>query len=119
MSSHKQINWTRILKYFKEPDLFSNLSLPPPLLHPHCGPQHGVEETAAKCRKLGAVVQVFVVDCSNRAEIYKSVDQVRTGMHVSTYNPPHQLILSGEMKRLSLSRAAWLPVDISCSVKLL
>lgn len=77
MSSHKQINWTRILKYFKEPDLFSNLSLPPPLLHPHCGPQHGVEETAAKCRKLGAVVQVFVVDCSNRAEIYKSVDQVK------------------------------------------
>ncbi|EDL99511.1 hydroxysteroid (17-beta) dehydrogenase 13, isoform CRA_a [Rattus norvegicus] len=38
---------------------------------------HGVEETAAKCRKLGAVVHVFVVDCSNRAEIYKSVDQVK------------------------------------------
>ena len=39
--------------------------------------QHGVEETAAECRKLGATTHVFVVDCSNREEIYSSVDQVR------------------------------------------
>ncbi|EDL20239.1 17-beta-hydroxysteroid dehydrogenase 13 isoform 1 precursor [Mus musculus] len=39
--------------------------------------KRGVEETADKCRKLGAVVHVFVVDCSNRAEIYNSVDQVK------------------------------------------
>ncbi|GAB1289907.1 17-beta-hydroxysteroid dehydrogenase 13 [Apodemus speciosus] len=39
--------------------------------------KHGVEETAAKCRKLGAIVHVFVVDCSNRTEIYGSVDQVK------------------------------------------
>lgn len=39
--------------------------------------QHGVEETAAECRKLGAITHVFVVDCSNREEIYDSVNQVR------------------------------------------
>ena len=39
--------------------------------------QHGVEETAAECRKLGATTHVFVVDCSNREEIYSSVNQVR------------------------------------------
>uniref|UniRef100_A0A8C2RDC0 17beta-estradiol 17-dehydrogenase n=1 Tax=Capra hircus TaxID=9925 RepID=A0A8C2RDC0_CAPHI len=39
--------------------------------------KHGVEETAAECRKLGATTHVFVVDCSNREEIYSSVDQVK------------------------------------------
>lgn len=39
--------------------------------------KRGVEETAAQCRKLGATVHVFVVDCSNRAEIYSAVDQVK------------------------------------------
>ncbi|OBS57856.1 hypothetical protein A6R68_11019 [Neotoma lepida] len=39
--------------------------------------KRGVEETAAECRKLGAIVHVFVVDCSNRMEIYNSVDQVK------------------------------------------
>lgn len=94
MSSHNEAYWTRIRKYFTEPDLFSNLpppSFPPPAPHPA---QRGVEETADKCRKLGAVVHVFVVDCSNRAEIYNSVDQVRTRVQVS-----HQLTLSWETKR--------------------
>lgn len=66
-------------------------SFTPPAPHPA---QRGVEETADKCRKLGAVVHVFVVDCSNRAEIYNSVDQVRTRVQVS-----HQLTLSWETKR--------------------
>ncbi|MXQ88001.1 hypothetical protein E5288_WYG022501 [Bos mutus] len=39
--------------------------------------KHGVEETAAECRKLGATTHVFVVDCSNREEIYSSVNQVK------------------------------------------
>ncbi|EPY77186.1 17-beta-hydroxysteroid dehydrogenase 13, partial [Camelus ferus] len=39
--------------------------------------KHGVEETAAECRKLGATTHVFVVDCSNREEIYNSVNQVK------------------------------------------
>ncbi|XP_017495492.1 17-beta-hydroxysteroid dehydrogenase 13 isoform X2 [Manis javanica] len=39
--------------------------------------KHGVEETAAECRNLGATVHVFVVDCSNREMIYNSVNQVK------------------------------------------
>ncbi|XP_055290745.1 17-beta-hydroxysteroid dehydrogenase 13 isoform X1 [Moschus berezovskii] len=39
--------------------------------------QHGVEETAAECRNLGATTHVFVVDCSNREEIHSSVNQVK------------------------------------------
>ncbi|XP_029411200.1 17-beta-hydroxysteroid dehydrogenase 13 isoform X2 [Nannospalax galili] len=38
--------------------------------------KHGVEETATQCRKLGATVHVFVVDCSNRTAIYSAVDQI-------------------------------------------
>ncbi|KAL1790030.1 17-beta-hydroxysteroid dehydrogenase 13 [Sigmodon hispidus] len=50
---------------------FEFASLPCP------SPKRGVEETAAECRKLGAIVHVFVVDCSNRMEIYNAVDQVK------------------------------------------
>ncbi|KAK2491980.1 hypothetical protein MC885_015134 [Smutsia gigantea] len=39
--------------------------------------KHGVEETAAECKKLGATVHAFVVDCSNREKIYNSVNQVK------------------------------------------
>ncbi|XP_004870600.1 17-beta-hydroxysteroid dehydrogenase 13 [Heterocephalus glaber] len=39
--------------------------------------KQGVEETAAECRKLGATVHTYVVDCSNREEIYSSVAQVK------------------------------------------
>ncbi|KAL2780564.1 17-beta-hydroxysteroid dehydrogenase 13 isoform A precursor, partial [Daubentonia madagascariensis] len=39
--------------------------------------KRGVEQTAAECRKLGAIVHAFVVDCSNREEIYSSVNQVK------------------------------------------
>ncbi|XP_069869125.1 17-beta-hydroxysteroid dehydrogenase 13 [Dipodomys merriami] len=39
--------------------------------------KRGVEETAAECRKLGAQVHAFVVDCSDREEIYNSVNQVK------------------------------------------
>ncbi|KAI2535098.1 HSD17B11 isoform 3 [Pan troglodytes] len=34
--------------------------------------KHGLEETAAKCKGLGAKVHTFVVDCSNREDIYSS-----------------------------------------------
>uniref|UniRef100_A0A2K5PGU9 Estradiol 17-beta-dehydrogenase 11 n=1 Tax=Cebus imitator TaxID=2715852 RepID=A0A2K5PGU9_CEBIM len=34
--------------------------------------KHGLEEAAAKCRGLGAKVHTFVVDCSNREDIYNS-----------------------------------------------
>lgn len=39
--------------------------------------KQGVEETAAQCRKLGVTVHAFVVDCSNREEIYSSISQVK------------------------------------------
>ncbi|KAM4854211.1 17-beta-hydroxysteroid dehydrogenase 13 [Thomomys bottae] len=39
--------------------------------------KRGVEETAAECRKLGVQVHAYVVDCSNREEIYNSVNQVK------------------------------------------
>ncbi|NXN16639.1 DHB11 dehydrogenase, partial [Indicator maculatus] len=39
--------------------------------------QHGLEETAAQCRKLGATVQTFVVDCSKREEIYSAAEKVK------------------------------------------
>ncbi|XP_037686150.1 17-beta-hydroxysteroid dehydrogenase 13 [Choloepus didactylus] len=39
--------------------------------------KHSVEETAAQCRELGATTHAFVVDCSNREEIYSSVNQVK------------------------------------------
>ncbi|NXU76980.1 DHB11 dehydrogenase, partial [Oreotrochilus melanogaster] len=39
--------------------------------------QHGIEETAAECERLGATVQAFVVDCSKREEIYSAAEKVR------------------------------------------
>lgn len=39
--------------------------------------KNGIEETAAKCRKLGAQVHPFVVDCSQREEIYSAARKVK------------------------------------------
>lgn len=39
--------------------------------------KNGIEETAAKCRKLGAQVHPFVVDCSQREEIYSASRKVK------------------------------------------
>uniref|UniRef100_A0A2K6UY01 Estradiol 17-beta-dehydrogenase 11 n=1 Tax=Saimiri boliviensis boliviensis TaxID=39432 RepID=A0A2K6UY01_SAIBB len=39
--------------------------------------KHGLEETAAKCRGLGAKVHTFMVDCSNREDIYNSAKKVK------------------------------------------
>ncbi|XP_050646452.1 estradiol 17-beta-dehydrogenase 11 isoform X2 [Macaca thibetana thibetana] len=39
--------------------------------------KHGLEETAAKCKGLGAKVYTFVVDCSNREDIYSSAKKVK------------------------------------------
>lgn len=38
--------------------------------------QHSVEETAAECKRLGATVQAFVVDCSKREDIYSAAEKV-------------------------------------------
>ncbi|XP_037686151.1 estradiol 17-beta-dehydrogenase 11 [Choloepus didactylus] len=39
--------------------------------------KHGIEDTAAECRRLGATVHSFVVDCSNREDIYSSAKKVK------------------------------------------
>ncbi|XP_078004763.1 17-beta-hydroxysteroid dehydrogenase 13 isoform X2 [Phascolarctos cinereus] len=39
--------------------------------------KHGVEETAAECRKLGATAHAFVVDCSKKEEIYSMIDKIK------------------------------------------
>ncbi|XP_037385926.1 estradiol 17-beta-dehydrogenase 11 isoform X1 [Talpa occidentalis] len=40
--------------------------------------KHGIEETAAECRRLGAKTHTYVVDCSNREDIYTSAKKVKT-----------------------------------------
>ncbi|XP_072478569.1 estradiol 17-beta-dehydrogenase 11 [Notamacropus eugenii] len=39
--------------------------------------KHGIEETAAQCKKLGARVHTYVVDCSNKEEIYNYAKKVK------------------------------------------
>ncbi|XP_015270033.1 PREDICTED: 17-beta-hydroxysteroid dehydrogenase 13-like [Gekko japonicus] len=39
--------------------------------------KRGVEETADQCRKLGAVVHTYVVNCQKREEIYRTADEVK------------------------------------------
>ncbi|NWS48966.1 DHB11 dehydrogenase, partial [Probosciger aterrimus] len=39
--------------------------------------KHSIEETAAECKRLGATVQAFVVDCSKREEIYSAAEKVQ------------------------------------------
>ncbi|OWK13826.1 HSD17B11, partial [Cervus elaphus hippelaphus] len=39
--------------------------------------KHGLEETATECKKLGAKAHTFVVDCSNREDIYNSAKKVK------------------------------------------
>ncbi|XP_049671236.1 estradiol 17-beta-dehydrogenase 11 [Accipiter gentilis] len=39
--------------------------------------KHGVEDTAAECKRLGATVQAFVVDCSKREEICSAAEKVK------------------------------------------
>ncbi|NXF75728.1 DHB11 dehydrogenase, partial [Sclerurus mexicanus] len=39
--------------------------------------KHGVDETAAECKSLGATVEAFVVDCSKREEIYSAAEKVK------------------------------------------
>ncbi|XP_030046403.1 17-beta-hydroxysteroid dehydrogenase 13 isoform X1 [Microcaecilia unicolor] len=39
--------------------------------------KHGVEETADECRRLGATVHTFVVNCSKRDEIYSTAEKVK------------------------------------------
>ncbi|CAN2390870.1 Belongs to the short-chain dehydrogenases reductases (SDR) family [Pristimantis euphronides] len=40
----------------------------------------GIEETAEQCRKLGATAFAYVVDCSNRNEIYAAAEKVKTAI---------------------------------------
>ncbi|XP_061439055.1 estradiol 17-beta-dehydrogenase 11-like [Rhineura floridana] len=39
--------------------------------------KHGVEETAERCRGLGATAHAFVVDCSLKEEIYSAAEKVK------------------------------------------
>uniref|UniRef100_A0A8C2RE39 Estradiol 17-beta-dehydrogenase 11 n=1 Tax=Capra hircus TaxID=9925 RepID=A0A8C2RE39_CAPHI len=39
--------------------------------------KHGLEETATECKRLGAKAHTFVVDCSNREDIYSSAKKVK------------------------------------------
>ncbi|KAH0615823.1 hypothetical protein JD844_026375, partial [Phrynosoma platyrhinos] len=39
--------------------------------------QHGVEETAEECKRLGAEAHAFVVDCSKKEDIYKAAEKVK------------------------------------------
>ncbi|XP_057586091.1 estradiol 17-beta-dehydrogenase 11 isoform X1 [Hippopotamus amphibius kiboko] len=39
--------------------------------------KHGLEETAAECKRLGAKAHAFVVDCSSREDIYSSAKKVK------------------------------------------
>ncbi|XP_044537465.1 17-beta-hydroxysteroid dehydrogenase 13-like [Gracilinanus agilis] len=39
--------------------------------------KHGIEETAAECRKLGATTHAFVVDCSKKEEIYSMINKIK------------------------------------------
>ncbi|XP_075854853.1 estradiol 17-beta-dehydrogenase 11 [Microcebus murinus] len=39
--------------------------------------KHGIEETAAECKRLGARVHAYVVDCSDREDIYSSAKKVK------------------------------------------
>ncbi|XP_053887047.1 estradiol 17-beta-dehydrogenase 11-like [Malaclemys terrapin pileata] len=39
--------------------------------------KHGIEETAAECRRLGATAHAFVVDCSKKEEIYSAAEKVK------------------------------------------
>lgn len=39
--------------------------------------KHGIEETVAECRKLGAQAHSFVVDCSNREDVYNAAKKVK------------------------------------------
>ncbi|XP_055290331.1 estradiol 17-beta-dehydrogenase 11-like [Moschus berezovskii] len=43
-----------------------------------CLAAHGLEETATECKRLGAKAHTFVVDCSNREDIYSSAKKVKT-----------------------------------------
>ncbi|XP_006885380.1 PREDICTED: estradiol 17-beta-dehydrogenase 11 [Elephantulus edwardii] len=39
--------------------------------------KHGLEETATECKRLGAKVHTYVVDCSNREDIYATAKKVK------------------------------------------
>ncbi|XP_034860455.1 estradiol 17-beta-dehydrogenase 11 isoform X1 [Mirounga leonina] len=39
--------------------------------------KHGIEDTAAECKRLGAKAYAFVVDCSNREDIYSYAKKVK------------------------------------------
>ncbi|XP_013812865.2 estradiol 17-beta-dehydrogenase 11 [Apteryx mantelli] len=39
--------------------------------------KHGIESTAAECKRLGATVHTFVVDCSRKEEVYSTAEKVK------------------------------------------
>ncbi|NXA41295.1 DHB11 dehydrogenase, partial [Eudromia elegans] len=39
--------------------------------------KHGIESTAAECKRLGAAVHTFVVDCSKKEDVYSVAEKVK------------------------------------------
>ncbi len=51
--------------------------------------KEGNEQTATQVKRLGAKVQAYVVDLSNREDVYKVADMVRIGLNiVNKFAPP-------------------------------
>ena len=44
--------------------------------------KEGNEQTATQVKRLGAKVQAYVVDLSNREDVYKVADMVRIGLNI-------------------------------------
>ncbi|KAG9480649.1 hypothetical protein GDO78_012227 [Eleutherodactylus coqui] len=56
--------------------------------------KNGVEETAAQCRKIGAKVYTYVVDCSKREDISKAADQTTRAFLPSMMKKNHGHIVT-------------------------
>uniref|UniRef100_A0A3Q2LRC5 Estradiol 17-beta-dehydrogenase 11 n=2 Tax=Equus TaxID=9789 RepID=A0A3Q2LRC5_HORSE len=56
--------------------------------------KHGIEETAAECRRLGARAHAFVVDCSNREDIYSTAKKTAKAFLPAMMNNNHGHIVT-------------------------
>nr|XP_026235413.1 estradiol 17-beta-dehydrogenase 11 [Urocitellus parryii] len=54
--------------------------------------KHGIEETAAECRKLGAQAYSFVVDCSNREDVYNSANKSASDFRLGPILEPEEVV---------------------------
>ncbi|XP_024059708.1 17-beta-hydroxysteroid dehydrogenase 13-like isoform X2 [Terrapene carolina triunguis] len=56
--------------------------------------KHGIEETAAECRRLGATAHAFVVDCSKKEEIYSAAEKTTKAFLPAMMNNNHGHIVT-------------------------